>query len=948
MSTYVRRFAGAAISAMAVSLAANAAQAQNSPADSGTSTKQQRASIGDATDGSLPSSKVRKKNKKHAAESTPNVRNESGRLEGDVVVTGLRENVKSARSAKRRAQQIVDVVLAQDIGKLPDKNVAEALARVPGIQIDRDRGEGGRVLIRGLDGVMTTVNGSPSFSGVDRTTNLNDISSDLVAGIEVYKTRTPDQVEGSQTGVINLTLRRPTDFHEGATYAVSTRFDYADRIKKLNPYYSALVAYNGDTPIGRMGFSVNGTWNKVGYNEDLRFNEVPNQQYNISQPVLPTSTPARIYLPFRVGFAGTNGWSKRGAFQISSQWKPDDHWAITVEGGYSNRQALQTDSTFWVPITYSESMNAPPSLSNVVLADDGRLVKSVSLYGLDPMGPGRQSYLETTKGYNGRFQVQYNSDRIEVNAWANYAMSRLDADSLYHSVRFSQQPRVDVVFNDTTDPLGGVRVDFRNIDTLDPKNYVYIDNFGQQLQRRLSAETEIKADLKLNTFFRFIDYLKIGFRYNNRSYSNNYASNWYASLRLPIAALPKYHLVPVGYNFQNGSNANWMIGDSDSIRASFPLIRSILSPIYPDLAAPYPSFDPSQHFGGGERGFAYYGQFHYNVKLFVPVEGIIGARIVNSLTALQSLRRTTEFVTNDDGAKVKQVTDILDTPRGNALDILPSFNAIAHFTRKLQLRAAYTYEVARPRATDINPWIAINLSDPANPRARGGNASLRPESMSKYDASLEWYFGSTGSVSVAVWQWNKKNVIAWQDLPEFLPESPTLPTLVYRPRNLGRGRARGIEGQFTTFFTFLAGILKSFGTSINGTLNVTRQASAPVPDKDGNLVFVYGPMINVSKYVYNLVGFFERDGLNVRVAYNWQSRRQWRLDQYNPYNNLFRDPVERLDAAINYDVNKHLTIGLEASNLTRSGDRTYWGTYDVPNNVKYFSRNYAFSLRSRF
>ena len=131
-------------------------------------------------------------------------------------------------------------------------------------------------------------------------------------------------------------------------------------------------------------------------------------------------------------------------------------------------------------------------------------------------------------------------------------------------------------------------------------------------------------------------------------------------------------------------------------------------------------------------------------------------------------------------------------------------------------------------------------------------------------------------------------------------------------------------------------------------MHVKRQATAPVPDKDGNLVFVYGPMINVSKYVYNLVGFFERDGLNVRVAYNWQSRRQWRLDQYNPYNNLFRDPVERLDAAINYDVNKHLTIGLEASNLTRSGDRTYWGTYDVPNNVKYFSRNYAFSLRSRF
>lgn len=459
----------------------------------------------DQSSANIAADRKKAKKNKREPEVTPVVSNDSGRLEGDIVVVGLKENVKSARSAKRRAQQIVDVVLAQDIGKLPDKNVAEALARVPGIQIDRDRGEGGKVLIRGLDGVMTTVNGSPTFSAVGRTTNLSDISSDLIAGIEVYKTRTPDQVEGSKTGVINLTLRRPTDFKPGATYAVSTRYDYSDRIKKLNPYYSALIAYNGDTAIGKLGFSVNGTWNKVAYNEDLRFNQLPQLLTSIRQPVLPTSTPANIYLPYRVGFEGTNGWSKRGAFQISTQWKPDDHWSVTIEGGYSNRKALQTDSTFWIPINYSESTNAPPRLSNVVLNEDGRLVKSVSLQGLDPMGPGRQSYIETTQGYNGRFQVEYNSDRFEFNGWANYAKSRIDADSLYHSVRFSRTPQVDIIFNDKSDPLGGVKVDFKNIDLLDPSNYVYIDNFGQQVQKRESSEIEIKGDLKLNTFWNFID-----------------------------------------------------------------------------------------------------------------------------------------------------------------------------------------------------------------------------------------------------------------------------------------------------------------------------------------------------------------------------------------------------------------------------------------------------------
>jgi len=335
------------------------------------------------------------------------------------------------------------------------------------------------------------------------------------------------------------------------------------------------------------------------------------------------------------------------------------------------------------------------------------------------------------------------------------------------------------------------------------------------------------------------------------------------------------------------------------------------------------------------------------VKLFVPIEGVIGARIVNSLTALRAVRHVEEFVTDDSGLKKLVETDTFSTPRGNALDILPSFNAIAHLTPKLQLRASYTYEVARPNATDINPQINLNLQDPSYPIATAGNSHLKPMTMTKYDASLEWYFGSTGTASIGVWQWNQDNLIAKQTLPEFLAESPDIPTLVERPRNLGKGRHRGIEGQFTTFFTFLPGVLKSFGTSINGTLNITRQANVNIDD-DNKVTYAYGPMLYVSKYVYNVVGFFERDGLNIRVAYNWQSRRQWWFDSNNPYNNLFRDPVERLDAAINYDITKNLTVGVEASNLTRSGDRSYWGSYEAPNIVKYFSRNYAFSVRARF
>jgi TonB-dependent receptor len=885
------------------------------------------------------------KDEAQSADNAPRISNESGRLEGEIVVMGIRENVKSARSVKRHAQQIVDVVVAQDIGKLPDKNVAEALARVPGVQIDRARGEGGKVLIRGLGNVMTTVNGSPTFSDVGRTTSLNDISSDLVAGIEVYKTRTPDQVEGSQTGVVNLTLRRPTDFKEGATYALSTRFDYSDRIKEINPYYSALIAYNGDTALGRMGFSVNGTWNRVGYHEDNRFNAQPDLLSSFRQQVFPVTIPARIYAPSDVGFSGNSGVSKRAAFQISSQWKPDDHWNVTLEGGYSNRRGDETDSDFTIPISYSTTRNAPPTLSNVVLADDGRLVKSATLTGLDPIGPGRYSFIESVNGYNARLQVQYSDDRAELTSWINYNKVHVEANSLYHALRFNQRPQIDLVFNDKDDPLGGVRIDFRGADLLDPQNYLYIDKLNQYRINRMSSDVEIKSDLKLNTFLNFIDYLKVGFRYNKRSFSSYWATRRFDGLRLPIALLPDYKLSPFGDHFQR-ANTNWLIGDSQAIRTSFPRIRALLTPIYRDFDTPYPKNDPYWRIAGSEAGYAVYGQFHYNLKLFVPVEGIIGARMVNSLTMLRARRHLERLIIDDQGYNRWLDTDMVYNPQGNALDILPSANAIAHITPKLQLRLAYTYDVQRPEVGLTTPALNIQIGAGANRGAAGGNPNLKPFTTQKYDASLEWYFGTTGTASLGVWQWDQENLIANRTLPEYLPEMPDVPTLVTRPYNVNSGRHRGIEGQFTTFFTFLPGILKSFGTSINGTLAITR-VSWLDKDKDDKDIVVFGPILDVSKYTYNLIGFFERGGLNVRVAYNWQSRRQWRLDGQNPYLNQFRDPIERLDAAINYDVNKHLTIGLEASNLTRDGIRSYWGSYDVPNDVRYFSRNYAFSLRAR-
>jgi len=114
-----------------------------------------------------------------------------------VVISGYRQSLQEAQSRKRDAGQIVDSIVADAIGKLPDTNTAEALQRIPGVQINTDLGEGSSVVVRGLGQVETLLNGRENFSAAGtRTLNFEFIPAELLAGIDVYKSPTADQIEG--------------------------------------------------------------------------------------------------------------------------------------------------------------------------------------------------------------------------------------------------------------------------------------------------------------------------------------------------------------------------------------------------------------------------------------------------------------------------------------------------------------------------------------------------------------------------------------------------------------------------------------------------------------------------------------------------------------------------------------------------------------------------------
>jgi iron complex outermembrane receptor protein len=178
----------------------------------------------------------------------------------EVVVTGLRASLNEAEAIKRNDPNVVDSIVAQDIGKLPDTTVGDALQRITGVQITRNNDQVVGVNIRGLPDVQTTLNGDEIFSTrlrSGRTFDFQNLPSEVLSGLDVYKTSSADLIEGGIAGLINVRTHRPFDF-DGLQIAGSATDQYATIVDKNNPIVNLLLSDRWQTDVGEFGVLVNG------------------------------------------------------------------------------------------------------------------------------------------------------------------------------------------------------------------------------------------------------------------------------------------------------------------------------------------------------------------------------------------------------------------------------------------------------------------------------------------------------------------------------------------------------------------------------------------------------------------------------------------------------------------------------------------------------------------
>lgn len=315
-----------------------------------------------------------------AKSTTPSANpTEIGDTEGEIIVTGIRASLQGARDRKRNAEQVIDSITAQDIGALPDRSVSEALQRIPGITLQRTNenrdparlsAEGGGVFIRGLSFVRSELNGRDVFSANNgRGLSFEDVSADLLGGVDVYKNPSAELVEGGIGGIVNLRTRKPFDA-PGYVFAFSGDSTYGDLRHKSYQSGNVLGSGRWKTPLGEFGVLLSYSIGNVGNRTD----SISAGRYDratLTAPLDGRATGSNVYVPAGMGFRRIDWQQRRTAFDGSFQWKPSDTLLIT--GEVLLAKATPQDIEYAVGDYDTPNPNDAGNSSNLQFNDDGVL-----------------------------------------------------------------------------------------------------------------------------------------------------------------------------------------------------------------------------------------------------------------------------------------------------------------------------------------------------------------------------------------------------------------------------------------------------------------------------------------------------------------------------------------------------------------------------------------------
>ncbi len=848
----------------------------------------------------------------------------------EVVVTGIRQSLEKAISVKRNADEQVDAISATDIGKLPDKNVADALQRLPGVNTQSAAsGEGGfdendRVSIRGTSPSLTqvTIDGHNVATGdwfildqyqtVGRSVSFDLLPSEIVQQTEVFKTQAADILEGGVAGVVNIDTRTPLGL--GKTYTVegSLQGAYNSTSGETKPQANALFGWKA--PDGNFGVIVQ------GFAED-RSSERFGQETLAYTPITaampigaanPSLVSAGVQAPTLIGSSLFKQEKQRDGGYVDLEWAPNNAFDFNLSGFYSKLNATNFNDNYMYWGAHELATNTPTSftvknntLTSAVwpAGQDGLIVDNIDR----PNENSDSGYLNldgiwhassnlTFKGQIGYTEGHGNtpqSPSFEVNggsAGVSYAPSGNGwvvspvAGNGYVGPQSTAGLANDWAWNDV----------FKE---LDKETYGKIDGTWDTSYGALKA---VEFGVHMSDHTRQVDGWDRGC-----TLGANGACFGAGTLPYSVVNPTAY---PSGYTSGNLGIPGLLI----PIGAQPGNVQQVIDSIPGGVRGPPSAIQqPTNYYWMGS-----FKVHEVDTEGYVEAKlggdnwhGNIGLRIADTKET-PNANVSAPSAAQDTGPAVTTSaygTYYVTQKTYDYLDVLPSLNLTYDIQKNLLARFSAAETMSRPDYSALGGTVSLtDLTLTGN----GGNTALKPVKAAVYDLALEYYYGPSSIAAVSVFHDDLQSYVTFANhTGQYIDQLLTPPPTPANPNPVGpletytissplntTGELSGVELQVQQPIAY------GFGFQANATYVDGHQAGG-------------APLVGTSKWTYNLVGYYEDHGFSARLAYTFRSTFYVGLDRSSAEN---QEDYGTLDASVSYQVTPNVTLTLDGLNLTNN------------------------------
>ena len=834
--------------------------------------------------------------------------------DGAIVVTGIRASIQASLNQKKRNDMVSEVITAEDIGKFPDKNVADSLGRLTGVNVVTGSaaaggfGENSSVSIRGTDPTLnlTLLDGHSIATGdwfvLDQTSggrsfDFSLLPSEIVGKLEVYKSSQADLPEGGIGGTVNLHSRMPLDLPSG-TATVTAQANYNDLAAKWEPQVSGLFSWKNNAE--SFGILAAGFYQKRAFRRDgqefLGYTSYDNFGGSGQTAIAPNLIGEAYFRQMRIRKGGT----------LAVQFRPSPQFELDLNGIYTRMDAnnVNSNSMAWISNVIG---NAQSALTSYTIANG--VVTSANWANTTPGGTP----------VNGRVQDDIFRDSLSstwvINAEANWHPT--PALSVHGELGYTKgegetkdtyawetywHTGVSYAINGKT-----ATVQYSGLPS-DPTSAAYLDNYyswswGGHITSP-DKETYAKADVEYAFDNSWLKSIKVGGRYTDHKHSLDYIAYAWAgngansgTQNINLGTVFSGETTPDNYGSGLGTFPGYSLSDQDLVLQELATNGGRKFDFYPQAS-----------FSVREKDAAVYAMARFDNDS--NWRGNIGVRAVHT-----DLSTTQYTATPTPGEQT--VNSIFCPASGCGIepvhhsywDILPSANLTYDIRPDLLLRLSAARVMSRPGYAQLAG--AFTLNDTILTGTAGGNPYLKPTRAWEYNAGLEWYYGKQSLLSATFFYLDISSYITQATFTGFyttLQHPQGANFTITGPVNGPGGTNKGVELDWQQPLGY------GFGVIANYTYSDAKNRNG-------------GPIDGNSKNTYNLTGYFENKLLSARLAYTFRSKFQSGIDRATP---MWQDNYGQLDGSLIVHLTKYLDLTADAQNLLNHKLYYFVGDPSIP------------------